>query len=1255
MKPQNILLGKGGIVKLCDFGFARAMSINTLVLTSIKGTPLYMSPELVQEKPYDHNSDLWSLGCILYELFVGTPPFYTNSIFQLVNLICRDTVKWPENMSPNFQSFLQGLLTKDPSKRLSWPYLLRHPFVSDGINEDDLKTVADPDVFEQPVIVKNGKTAKTRGKFAQGKIKKDTGNGEVRPSWIRKLQQQQESANNTNATEKKGRQESKKKPQSNVAKEKPSSTKDVGIKEQPLAKDCAGKRDSNDKMVDDDWEVQLEEKPTKAERTGHEISDDYDRETSVIEQVLAAAVRRREEKSKRQSKRERGAQEELDSDEEWDYIAELAEEASKETAGQHAQSQESSLPEKLMTDMAFIQKVQDGLDSAADQVLDGLLEGASRLRQILRVLRSFLITPCSLEVKLNFSSSVGIPVDSVSLIIQLIKKPGLSQQPWAVQVIVDLLNVVTAFLEVFVLSTSEANSESSSVLLACGKRLVGVLPSLVNHGQDKDLHVRLAALQCIQHLSNALDKQLTTEREEFYDNLVASDIKSVDCLIAALEVEPKVIQKLKGAIGDSVFVKERVLHVQTVGVATLTALASFANISNHQSSSKRNLSIFIAKKLLQPSNEKCLDVLHGLLNNRSSSLHVVRLLSKLCAVSKELSIYLLRHSSWKESLKMLFKNLSGLDDQEGTICTLEILCAMLLDSEEVPEEIFDCSDHVASLFTASNILEIQVLSATLLAKLLSSDVRLLQLDEASSILNAIPRALARLSQKPLLHVSVTGGYLDGIVDLLELCLAQDSGSAACIKVLEGNIWNSLWSAVAILLGFAPDDKFLSVEALAAEAEDDTSVGTVHYSVLSFQGLEKVLNITHTLFTKTSLQSLMKLVEPPAYAVSFLSKMLTISFVDQLSKHYFSLTGCKQVGKGQAAEMLKLFTSKIIKMFYYPFAIDVEEHLLHDTQSVLYQFRLLPTLLEFSSKFLSLEDLDLSLGLVCRLVLSDEMFVTQFAKYVITRRAEHFIASLVLADNPITLLSDAITILSHVARSSSEYVTMVTSVLQTDQESYEPLYNLLVHPSSSIVANACGMVGNILRHSAIFYPALQRTSLVYALIECLKNSDSNVRKTASFAVGNAAYHSDSLYTSLSQAIPMLVDLLTDSVARTRANAAGALGNLVRHSPSLYQQLIKSRAPDSILDLACNDGHPEAQDAALKTLRLFCRNPPCREVLVSLGIQQRLNRVLNRSRISGVFSHQSSVSSVPSTAQTNASLLSEHCVRILNKLKTSGKDT
>lgn len=65
------------------------MSADTVVLTSIKGTPLYMSPELVQEQPYNHTSDLWALGCILFELSSGLPPFYTTSIVQLVKMITK--------------------------------------------------------------------------------------------------------------------------------------------------------------------------------------------------------------------------------------------------------------------------------------------------------------------------------------------------------------------------------------------------------------------------------------------------------------------------------------------------------------------------------------------------------------------------------------------------------------------------------------------------------------------------------------------------------------------------------------------------------------------------------------------------------------------------------------------------------------------------------------------------------------------------------------------------------------------------------------------------------------------------------------------------------------------------------------------------------------------------------------------------------------------------------------------------------------
>ena len=78
---------------------------------------------------------MWSLGVIIYELFVGTPPFYTNSIYSLINHIVKDPVKYPKQMSPELKSFLKGLLNKKATDRLDWPHLLHHPFVEETTEE----------------------------------------------------------------------------------------------------------------------------------------------------------------------------------------------------------------------------------------------------------------------------------------------------------------------------------------------------------------------------------------------------------------------------------------------------------------------------------------------------------------------------------------------------------------------------------------------------------------------------------------------------------------------------------------------------------------------------------------------------------------------------------------------------------------------------------------------------------------------------------------------------------------------------------------------------------------------------------------------------------------------------------------------------------------------------------------------------------------------------------------------------------------
>ena len=78
LKPQNMLLSEAtprAVLKIADFGFARALTPEQGLAETLCGSPLYMAPEILQFQRYDAKADLWSLGAILFEMVAGRPPY----------------------------------------------------------------------------------------------------------------------------------------------------------------------------------------------------------------------------------------------------------------------------------------------------------------------------------------------------------------------------------------------------------------------------------------------------------------------------------------------------------------------------------------------------------------------------------------------------------------------------------------------------------------------------------------------------------------------------------------------------------------------------------------------------------------------------------------------------------------------------------------------------------------------------------------------------------------------------------------------------------------------------------------------------------------------------------------------------------------------------------------------------------------------------------------------------------------------------
>ena len=132
------------VAKLIDFGFATTLKASKSNLTyTVLGTPTYMDPQLLknmEEKTinitgYDEKVDIWSLGTLCYEMLVGHIAFSGSSMHDLYQKVKAGNYSLPTNISEEVFSFINGMLQKDPNKRLSTSQLLNHDFLVKNVKQ----------------------------------------------------------------------------------------------------------------------------------------------------------------------------------------------------------------------------------------------------------------------------------------------------------------------------------------------------------------------------------------------------------------------------------------------------------------------------------------------------------------------------------------------------------------------------------------------------------------------------------------------------------------------------------------------------------------------------------------------------------------------------------------------------------------------------------------------------------------------------------------------------------------------------------------------------------------------------------------------------------------------------------------------------------------------------------------------------------------------------------------------------------------
>ncbi|XP_047566533.1 inactive serine/threonine-protein kinase PLK5 isoform X3 [Lutra lutra] len=138
LKPSNFFLNKNMVVKIGDLGLAARVGPGGHCHRVLCGTPNFLAPEVIARNGHSCQSDIWALGCVMYTVLTGTPPFTGAPLSEMYQNIREGHYPEPAHLSPSARRLIARLLAPNPAERPSLDHLLQDDFFTQGFTPDRL-------------------------------------------------------------------------------------------------------------------------------------------------------------------------------------------------------------------------------------------------------------------------------------------------------------------------------------------------------------------------------------------------------------------------------------------------------------------------------------------------------------------------------------------------------------------------------------------------------------------------------------------------------------------------------------------------------------------------------------------------------------------------------------------------------------------------------------------------------------------------------------------------------------------------------------------------------------------------------------------------------------------------------------------------------------------------------------------------------------------------------------------------------------